>query len=187
MVPSCPKFDWLGSHKNEDIIFYETGEVLAEVYDDGLFKWFYRDGKVALDFIDVFGKDVLQYLLSAHICTLPFTKEMLSTLNLTGIIDIPLRAICILETSINYSSKNIFIYVQNIYKFSIPQVVFSTDEETNATKEFIVYDAVTQNKGRYEDKAQILASFDDKGHGVVYDRFGYMRSVGMIFFAYKKR
>ncbi|XP_013179655.1 PREDICTED: uncharacterized protein LOC106126495 [Papilio xuthus] len=114
MIPSSPKLDWLRSHKNEDLIFYETGEVLAEVYDNGSFKWFYRDGNVALDFVDVF------------------------------------------------------------------------DNETNATKEFVVYDEVTKNKRRCEDKIQTLASFDDTGHGVVYDRFGctrikYNQDEGVLF------
>ncbi|XP_045542089.1 uncharacterized protein LOC106717001 [Papilio machaon] len=114
MIPSSPKLDWLGSHKNEDVIFYETGEVLAEVYDNGLFKWFYRDGNVALDFIDV------------------------------------------------------------------------CDNETNATKEYVVYDTVTKNKRRCEDKVKTLASFDDTGHGVVYDPFGctrikYNQEEGVLF------
>ncbi|KPJ09102.1 hypothetical protein RR48_15243 [Papilio machaon] len=114
MIPSSPKLDWLGSHKNEDVIFYETGEVLAEVYDNGLFKWFYRDGNVALDFIDV------------------------------------------------------------------------CDNETNATKAYVVYDTVTKNKRRCEDKVKALASFDDTGHGVVYDPFGctrikYNQEEGVLF------
>ncbi|KPJ00568.1 hypothetical protein RR46_07158 [Papilio xuthus] len=70
--------------------------------------------------------------------------------------------------------------------FNVTHDFGDENNETNATKEFVVYDEVTKNKRRCEDKIQTLASFDDTGHGVVYDRFGctrikYNQDEGVLF------
>ncbi|XP_046977574.1 uncharacterized protein LOC124543401 [Vanessa cardui] len=50
MVPSYSKFDWFKNHKNEKMLCYGSSEKLAEVYEDGCGKWFYKNGNTALDY-----------------------------------------------------------------------------------------------------------------------------------------
>ncbi|CAK1554639.1 unnamed protein product [Leptosia nina] len=49
--PANPQFDWFKTHSHERVIYYDTGEMLAEINEDGCGgKWFYKNGDVALDF-----------------------------------------------------------------------------------------------------------------------------------------
>ncbi|XP_052751431.1 uncharacterized protein LOC113517001 [Galleria mellonella] len=50
MIPANPKYDWFERHKNMKIMYYDTGEKLAEINSDGCGKLFYKNGKVALDY-----------------------------------------------------------------------------------------------------------------------------------------
>ncbi|XP_061385625.1 trichohyalin [Danaus plexippus] len=52
MRPAHPEFDWFEHNKNKKLICYDTGEKLAEFDDTGKGRWFYRNGKVALDYYD---------------------------------------------------------------------------------------------------------------------------------------
>lgn len=44
-----PEFDFFKRNKSKKILFYDTGEKLAEIYSDETGKWFYRNGNLALD------------------------------------------------------------------------------------------------------------------------------------------
>lgn len=55
MRPAHPEFDWFEHNKNKKLICYDTGEKLAEFDDTGKGRWFYRNGKVALDYYDAEG------------------------------------------------------------------------------------------------------------------------------------
>ncbi|XP_045510222.1 uncharacterized protein LOC123705482 [Colias croceus] len=52
MIPAYPQFDWFKNHRKERVLFYDTGEVLAELYENGCGKWFYKNGLIALDFFN---------------------------------------------------------------------------------------------------------------------------------------
>ncbi|XP_046977864.1 calponin homology domain-containing protein DDB_G0272472-like, partial [Vanessa cardui] len=52
MRPAHPEFDWFEHNKNKKLMHYDTGEKLAEFDDDGRGRWFYRNGKLALDYYD---------------------------------------------------------------------------------------------------------------------------------------
>ncbi|OWR50484.1 hypothetical protein KGM_203903 [Danaus plexippus plexippus] len=49
MLPASMSADWFKLFKNSKSLFYDTGEKLAEIYDTGSGRWFYKDGNVALD------------------------------------------------------------------------------------------------------------------------------------------
>lgn len=49
MLPASMSADWFKLFKNSKSLFYDTGEKLAEIYDNGSGRWFYKDGNVALD------------------------------------------------------------------------------------------------------------------------------------------
>lgn len=48
MMP-CSKFNWFEHHKTKTL-FYDSQEKLAEVYENGCGKWFYKNGNVALEY-----------------------------------------------------------------------------------------------------------------------------------------
>ncbi|XP_038216712.1 uncharacterized protein LOC119835790 [Zerene cesonia] len=52
MIPAYPQFDWFKNHCKERVLFYDSGEVLAEIYENGCGKWFYRNGLIALDYFN---------------------------------------------------------------------------------------------------------------------------------------
>ncbi|CAH2102716.1 unnamed protein product [Euphydryas editha] len=52
MRPAHPEFDWFEHNKNKKLMHYDTGEKLAEFDDNGRGRWFYRNGKLALDYYD---------------------------------------------------------------------------------------------------------------------------------------
>ncbi|XP_045527768.1 calponin homology domain-containing protein DDB_G0272472-like isoform X1 [Pieris brassicae] len=52
MRPAHPEFDWFEHNKNKKLMHYDTGEKLAEFDDDGKGRWFYRNGRLALDYYD---------------------------------------------------------------------------------------------------------------------------------------
>ncbi|CAK1544614.1 unnamed protein product [Leptosia nina] len=52
MRPAHPEFDWFEHNKNKKLMHYESGEKLAEFDDDGKGRWFYRNGRLALDYYD---------------------------------------------------------------------------------------------------------------------------------------
>ncbi|KAL4717469.1 hypothetical protein ACJJTC_000618 [Scirpophaga incertulas] len=49
MVPANPKFDWFLRNRHKYLMFYENGQILAEIHEDGSGKWFYRNCNVALE------------------------------------------------------------------------------------------------------------------------------------------
>ncbi|KAJ0184030.1 hypothetical protein K1T71_000453 [Dendrolimus kikuchii] len=50
MLPANPEYDWFKRHQNRKIMYYETGEKLADFNDEGRGKWYYKSGRVALDY-----------------------------------------------------------------------------------------------------------------------------------------
>ncbi|XP_059048138.1 uncharacterized protein LOC131843486 [Achroia grisella] len=52
MRPAHPEFDWFEHNKNKRLIQYDTGERLAEFDDNGRGRWYYRNGRLALDYYD---------------------------------------------------------------------------------------------------------------------------------------
>lgn len=51
MEPANPHFDWFKSHSQKGVLFYDSGEILAEINEKGCGgKWYYKNGSVALDF-----------------------------------------------------------------------------------------------------------------------------------------
>ncbi|KAM3967583.1 uncharacterized protein ACR2FA_011074 [Aphomia sociella] len=52
MRPAHPEFDWFEHNKSKRIMQYDTGEKLAEFEDNGRGRWFYRNGRLALDYYD---------------------------------------------------------------------------------------------------------------------------------------
>ncbi|XP_038207765.1 titin homolog, partial [Zerene cesonia] len=52
MRPAHPEFDWFEHNKNKKLMLHDTGEKLAEFDDNGKGRWFYRNGRKALDYYD---------------------------------------------------------------------------------------------------------------------------------------
>ncbi|CAB3226233.1 unnamed protein product [Arctia plantaginis] len=52
MDPVDPENNWFERFKNKKTIYYNTGEILANINDDGYAKWFYTNGSVALEYYD---------------------------------------------------------------------------------------------------------------------------------------
>ncbi|XP_028176335.1 uncharacterized protein LOC114364391 isoform X1 [Ostrinia furnacalis] len=52
MRPAQPEFDWFEHNKNKRLMFYDTGEKLAEFDDNGRGRWYYKNGRLALDYYD---------------------------------------------------------------------------------------------------------------------------------------
>ncbi|XP_049692717.2 myosin-11 isoform X2 [Helicoverpa armigera] len=52
MRPAHPEFDWFEHNKNKRLMTYDTGERLAEFDDNGRGRWYYRSGRLALDYYD---------------------------------------------------------------------------------------------------------------------------------------
>ncbi|KOB78028.1 Uncharacterized protein OBRU01_03066 [Operophtera brumata] len=50
MEPASPKHGWFERHIGSNMMFYDTGEKLAEIDDEGRGKWFYKNGMVGLDY-----------------------------------------------------------------------------------------------------------------------------------------
>ncbi|XP_013177459.1 PREDICTED: uncharacterized protein LOC106124960 isoform X2 [Papilio xuthus] len=50
MRPSHPEFDWFENNKSKQVMYYDTGEILAEFHEDGRGRWYYRNGRLALDY-----------------------------------------------------------------------------------------------------------------------------------------
>lgn len=74
MQPANPEFDWFERNKNKGVMKYDTGEVLAEFDNNGRGRWYYRNGRLALDYYDAEGDhhfiaDLVQFLF----CTLPLS------------------------------------------------------------------------------------------------------------------
>ncbi|KAL0901693.1 hypothetical protein ABMA27_006886 [Loxostege sticticalis] len=52
MRPAQPEFDWFEHNKNKRLMQYDTGEKLAEFDDNGRGRWYYKNGRLALDYYD---------------------------------------------------------------------------------------------------------------------------------------
>ncbi|KAJ8736466.1 hypothetical protein PYW08_007122 [Mythimna loreyi] len=52
MRPAHPEFDWFEHNKYKRLMTYDTGERLAEFDDNGRGRWYYRSGRLALDYYD---------------------------------------------------------------------------------------------------------------------------------------
>ncbi|XP_022822154.1 titin homolog isoform X2 [Spodoptera litura] len=52
MRPAHPEFDWFEHNKNKRLMTYDSGERLAEFDDNGRGRWYYRNGRLALDYYD---------------------------------------------------------------------------------------------------------------------------------------
>ncbi|XP_049880300.1 uncharacterized protein LOC126376784 isoform X2 [Pectinophora gossypiella] len=50
MRPVNPEFDWFEHNKSKGYMTYDTGEKLAEINDNGHGTWYYRSGRLALDY-----------------------------------------------------------------------------------------------------------------------------------------
>ncbi|CAH2103612.1 unnamed protein product [Euphydryas editha] len=50
MMPAYTEFDWFKNHKDQKALFYDSREKLAEIYEDGCGKWFYKNGCLALEY-----------------------------------------------------------------------------------------------------------------------------------------
>lgn len=48
MIPANGKNDWFKRHQYQGSLYYETGEKLAEIDEDGHGRWYYKNGIVAL-------------------------------------------------------------------------------------------------------------------------------------------
>lgn len=55
MRPAHPEFDWFEHNKKKREMLYDSGEKLAEFSDDGRGRWFYKNGKLALDYYNAKG------------------------------------------------------------------------------------------------------------------------------------
>lgn len=55
MRPAHPEFDWFEHNKIKGVMHYDSGEKLAEFKENGLGQWFYRNGRLALDYYDAEG------------------------------------------------------------------------------------------------------------------------------------
>lgn len=63
MRPAHPEFDWFEHNKNKKIMFHDSGEKLAEFNQNGRGKWYYRNGKLALDYYDAEGLPFNNYYI----------------------------------------------------------------------------------------------------------------------------
>ncbi|CAB3226425.1 unnamed protein product [Arctia plantaginis] len=52
MRPAQPEFDWFQHNKNKGAMTYDSGDKLAEFDDNGRGRWYYRNGRLALDYYD---------------------------------------------------------------------------------------------------------------------------------------
>lgn len=50
MIHYKQEFNWFDVHRKQEVIFYETGEKMAEI-GNNYGRWFYRNGKVALQYL----------------------------------------------------------------------------------------------------------------------------------------
>lgn len=62
MRPAHPEFDWFKHNKSKQIMLYNTGEKLAEFDDNGLGRWFYRNGCIALEYYNAEGYLKFEYV-----------------------------------------------------------------------------------------------------------------------------
>lgn len=56
MTLANPLSHWFKRHRRERLFFYDTGEKLAEIDDDGHGRWYYKNGMLALDYYKAEGK-----------------------------------------------------------------------------------------------------------------------------------
>ncbi|XP_063395638.1 trichohyalin-like [Cydia fagiglandana] len=52
MRPAKPEFDWFEHNKNKGLLTYDSGEKFAEFDENGRGRWYYRTGRLALDYYD---------------------------------------------------------------------------------------------------------------------------------------
>ncbi|KAI5630816.1 hypothetical protein NE865_16473 [Phthorimaea operculella] len=52
MHPAYPEFDWFELNKKKGTMQYSSGEKLAEVDENGRGRWYYKNGRLALDYYD---------------------------------------------------------------------------------------------------------------------------------------
>lgn len=50
MIHHKQEYNWFDIHRHKEVVFYHTGEKLAEI-GDHYGRWFYRNGKVALQYL----------------------------------------------------------------------------------------------------------------------------------------
>lgn len=68
MRPAHPEFDWFEHNKNKRLMTYDTGEKLAEFDDNGRGRWYYKNGRLALDYYDAEGKYYTLLVILHPIC-----------------------------------------------------------------------------------------------------------------------
>lgn len=61
MQPVNPEFDWFKRHKDKGTMKYDSGEKLAEFDSNGRGRWYYRNGRLALDYYDAEGYLLFYY------------------------------------------------------------------------------------------------------------------------------
>ncbi|KAJ2940753.1 hypothetical protein O0L34_g14864 [Tuta absoluta] len=52
MRPALPEFDWFERNKEKGTIYYSSGEKLAEMDENRRGRWYYKNGRLALDYYD---------------------------------------------------------------------------------------------------------------------------------------
>ncbi|KAJ2940755.1 hypothetical protein O0L34_g14866 [Tuta absoluta] len=52
MRPAFPEYDWFEHNKKRGTMRYSSGEKLAEIDEDGRGRWYYKNGRLALDYYD---------------------------------------------------------------------------------------------------------------------------------------
>lgn len=50
MEPVDQEKNWFERFKNKKTMYYDTGETLSNITDDGRATWFYKNGSVALEY-----------------------------------------------------------------------------------------------------------------------------------------
>lgn len=56
MHPAKPEFDWFQKNQYKKLITYDTGTKFAEFDDDGECRWYYQNGRIALEYYKTKGK-----------------------------------------------------------------------------------------------------------------------------------
>lgn len=55
MLPACNE-NWFTRNRYRGTVYYDSGEILAEIDTDGQGKWLYKNGMVALEYYNAEGE-----------------------------------------------------------------------------------------------------------------------------------
>lgn len=87
MTPAQPQFDWFERNKSKGTMYYDCGERLAEFENDKTVRWYYRNGRPALEYYEAEGlydreqTMLLQskYLMLFYLLLFLYQRRMLSS------------------------------------------------------------------------------------------------------------